>query len=651
MPVLRSLLARAINATDAPFNKILDDVDNTTVGRRVTPESSLRVATVYAAVRLIAESVSSLPASLILRQAGRRTVQEGPLADLLTVQPNPEQDAPELWRAVIGWMLLEGNAYVYVERDRNGVPVSLWPIPATNVEVGRTSSKRPYYDIKLVPLYDEVPLPVPTQARVGPESVLHYRAFGVGTYGLSPIRQVREAVGTSLAAQEYMARFYKNDASPGGVVQVPGNLTDVQYDRLEKAWKAGHQGVSRAHLMAILEGGATWEKTGLDPGDAAFIETQKWESTEIARVFGVPPHMIGDVERSTSWGTGIAEQGIGFVTYTLTPWITRLEWVARRGLLRELDPRLRLKWRVEGLQRGDAKARYDAYAVGRQWGWLSTNDVRTLEDMDPVQGGDVYLQPLNMVTAGEEVAAEPERSAIPAVRSPKSRRRIAETFAPLIADADGRIANLERAKVDKLVRLHLDEGGSPATFMAEVEKLYGSEISDRTAERFGPIFATFAAQIAAEAADEAGSEPPDLDRWVAAYVASHVAMRTGRSVTKLRTASAGEDGASAVRARLDNWVADRPGKTARWESTQLSRAVARETWKAAGVREIRWVARGGEDCPFCQGLDGKVIGVQQAFVQEGDVLPGGEGQNDLTAAKSMSHPPIHPGCDCDISIA
>jgi len=647
MPLLRSLMGRSINATDSPWDTIFEP-SVTATGKRVTPSDSLRVATVYAAVRLLAESVSSLPASLILREGNRRTTQDGPLSDLLTVQPNEEQDAPDLWRTVMGWMLIEGDAYVYVERDRNGMPTALWPLPTTGVTVGRTPSRRLYYNVSLAGDDPDLGFNV---ARLGPESVLHYKAFGTGLYGLSPIRQVREAVATSLAAQEYMGRFYRQDASPGGVIKVPDELSDEQFERLNKQWKESHQGVQRSHMMAILEAGATWQTVGLNPGDAAFIETQKWETVEIARAFGVPPHMIGDVERSTSWGSGIAEQGIGFVTYTLTPWITRLEWVARRGLLASVDRRLRYKVRVDGLQRGDTKSRYEGYAIGRTWGWLSTNDVRTLEDMDPVEGGDVYLQPLNMVPAdiAEASPDDPDRSHRK-VRSGASRRKIAERYASLIADADREVAEYEQEQVGRLVQAHLvDRNRSPGTFMEAIEQLYNGGVRDNIIELWTPPLAALAAAIAVEAADEVGGgDPPDLARWVRAYVASHAEFQVGRSISKLRTDTAAEDAAGAVRSRLEGWVADRPAVTARWESTQMSRSAARETWRTQGVRELVWTTV-GDNCDICDDLDGKVVGIEQPFITAGDKLPGGEGQNDLEAKRNRFTPPLHPGCDCDIT--
>lgn len=660
MPMLRALAGkRAITKTSLSSSDALDSIVEppSATGKTVTPEQSLRVSAVYAGVRLLAESISSLPMQLIERQGKHSKARDGDLADLLTVQPNPEQDAPELWRTVMGWMLLEGNAYVYVERNGDGTPIGLWPLPSTSVQIGRTPGRQLYYDIQLQE--DDPDIGLPRVARVGQTSVLHFKAFGTGLYGLSPIRQVREAVATSLSAQEYMGRFYQQDASPGGILTTDGNLTDEQFERLNKQWKETHSGVSRSHLMAIMEGGMRWESVGLNPDDAAFIETQKWETVEIARALGVPPHMIGDVEKSTSWGSGIAEQGIGFVTYTLTPWINRLEWVVRRGVLRDIDRNLRMKWRVDGLQRGDVKSRYEGYAQARQWGWLSTNDIRSMEDMDPVEGGDVYLQPLNMVEAGtgsggasapdSETEAEPERGRR-VRRSSEVRSRTANSFAPLIANEDERVARMERSEVDKLIKAHLDDGQrSQRSFMEAVRSLYEGRITERSIERFGPIFASLASEITAEAIGEIGMDsPPDLSRWVERYTASHIGYRVSRSVAKLGREA--QSGPSAVRSLLEQWVTERPEATGRWESAQLSRAAARETWRDAGVREIRWNAM-GDMCEICQRLDGTVVGIEQPFAQKGDKYPGGEGQNDLTVGRSTFHPPVHPGCQCDIEVS
>lgn len=414
MPVLRELAGRlgqrAITVDESPWAELIEG-NATSSGVAVTPEKSLQVSAVYACVRLLAESIAMQPVHLV-RQRGRSRERLDPaesrLAWLMAVEPNSEMDAGELWRAVMVWMLLWGDAYAYVERNRGGAPVALWPLPTTAVNVGRTpSSRRLTYQV-VTPQEMQGP-GVPAAAALGPESILHFRAFGFGLTGLSPIGQIRESVGTSIAAQQYAARFYQADAAPGSYITTEGNLDDKQYDRMKAQWREAHEGLTRAHKLAVLEGGAEWKSVSLSPKDAEFIATRKFEKVEIASIYGVPPHMIADVERSTSWGSGIEQQNIAFAQYSLAPWVDRLERVCRRQLVAPtLGPRVRARWSMDGLLRGDTQARHNAYATGRQWGWYSTNDVRALEDMDPVAGGDVYLQPMNMVPAG--TVTEPPRA-------------------------------------------------------------------------------------------------------------------------------------------------------------------------------------------------------------------------------------------------
>jgi HK97 family phage portal protein len=627
----------------------------TASGMQVTPETSLRVSAVYAGVRLIAEAVSSLPVDLVRMEGNRRIPQGGQLAELLTAAPNPEMDEPELWRFVLGWMLLRGNAFVYVERNGRGRPTALWPIPATDVSVYRAGGKLAYEVTHETPAGDAtlVPPSIPASTFVDGADMLHFRAFGTGTYGLSPITQVREAIGTSLAAQGYMARFYNNDARPGGVIQVDGELSEEAFTRLRHQWRSQHEGLSRSHLLAILEGGAKWESVGLSPGDSEFISTQQWETAEVARALGVPPHMIGDTERSTSWGSGITEQSIGFVQYTLRPWITRLEWVTRHGLLRGVDNRLRLRWRVDGLQRGDIQSRYSAYATARQWGWMSVNDIRSLEDLNPVADGDVYLQPLNMVPAGggpPNQLSGPPRSGR---RSAAGRRRVAQQHAPLVAAADAEVAAREQREIAALTEEYLaGTAGSYEQFLQAVQRLYDGTISSFATDKWSRPLRALIQPVISEAADEAGGDEIDLSRWLAVYVASHISHLVGADVGAIRAAlenaELGKE-ADAVSAVTQDWVANRPSRTGDIESHRLTAAATREVWKAAGVRSVQWIASAGE-CSYCEQLDGEVSGIDQPFRQKGTKMdsPGGA---QLSIDADVHHPPVHPGCECDLVIS
>ena len=551
---------------------------STATGVDVSPERSLQIGAVYSCVRLLSEAVASLPVSMFRRRSGTRIpVEAHPVLSLVKDQPNPDIDAGELWRSVMGWMLLRGNGYVYVQRNGAGKPIALWPIAPTSIEVKRTKAGRLAYTVTLD---DAEYAPLEQGETVIAANMMHFRAFGLGAQGLSPVGLARQSVGISFAAQQYMGKFFANDASPGGVVQVEGQLTDAQYERLQAQWKSLHEGYDNAHRLALLEGGATWEKTTLAPGDAQFIETQKFTRGEIASLYGVPPHMIGDTEKSTSWGSGIAEQGIGFVTYSLRPWLTRLERVARGKLLDQPD--LRLRWSPDGLMQGDMKARYDAYSVGKQWGWLSTNDIRRREDEAPVEGGDTYLQPLNMVPAGTQPITragrgrEPQQRAVQPVddRAGAWLLRHQELLKDVFAEQrDEALAALrsgdapmdrEHWDAELAARLHSPAVGLSSDIASEVAaELGGSYDADRaaafltaSAERHAKnLNITTEDQIngAIDAADEADEDPGDhVGRMFEAAIGTRAAA-SATSIVRSIGNFARHEGAAQAGARTKTW--------------------------------------------------------------------------------------------------
>ena len=449
MSLLRSLVELRMPGPEVPEVPLTDSTLLAALGgtpswsgRTVTAENSLQVAAVYACVRLLSESVAMLPVDLLSKRGDRRVVvpPENRYADLIGEEPNPEIDAGELWRIVMASMLLRGNGFVYMQANRRtGQVEALWPLPADRVDVMRVrTTQRLAYKVRL---------PTSSLDRAGPavdldrsvvflaEEVLHYRAFGTGPIGLSPVTQARQTIGLSMAQEEYAARFFANDARPGGVIQAPKTLSDKAYDRLKANWNALHQGVQRAHLMALLEEGAEWKSIGLTNEDAQFLESRRFQVNEITRWFGVPPHMVGDVERSTSWGRGIEHQGIQFVVFSLMWWLTRLERVTKRGLLRPVDRSWYPKWNVGALLRGDMKSRAAALAIMRQWGVINGDEWRAFEDMDPIEGGagQVYLQPGNFSPLGTSLVGA--RGAPPATDEAALEDRIREIAEELLAEA------------------------------------------------------------------------------------------------------------------------------------------------------------------------------------------------------------------------
>ena len=241
--------------------------------------------------------------------------------------------------------------------------------------------------------------------------VWHVRGWGTDAWlGKSPVALAREAIGLALATEESGSRFFGNDSRPGGILKTAATLSDPAKRNLKESWESAHGGLAQRSRVAVLEQGIEWQQIGIPPDEAQFLETRKFQQTEICSLYRVPPHMISVVDKSTSWGTGIEQQSIGYVTYTLGPYLTRISQSISRDLLTAAERNVYFaEHLVAALVRGDLQARYTAYSVGRMGGWLSVNDIRDMENMNPVADGDGYLQPLNMAPLGSE--PEPDAGA------------------------------------------------------------------------------------------------------------------------------------------------------------------------------------------------------------------------------------------------
>jgi HK97 family phage portal protein len=232
-----------------------------------------------------------------------------------------------------------------------------------------------------------------------------------GVTGFSPIAVARQAIGLAIASQEYGARLFKNDTRPGGVLEHPQKLSEPAYKRLRESIENQHQGLSNAHRMMILEEGMKWSQVGINPDEAQFLESRKFSVTEIARMFNLPPHFLRDLERATF--SNIEQQAIEFVVYTLRPWVVRFEQRLKIELLSPQDRVTHfIKFNVDGLLRGDIQTRYNAYHVAKQDGWLNADEIRELEDMNPIPNGkgEAYWQPVNMGEVGKIPAPQPQPS-------------------------------------------------------------------------------------------------------------------------------------------------------------------------------------------------------------------------------------------------
>lgn len=359
----------------------------------VTEETALALSAIAACVSLIADSVSMLPLDENEKHGKIREVIEPPsplVADTFG-DGNPQQG---FYEAVYS-LLMRGNWYSMINRDE------VLGVPGTGPVISLSKPIHPStVEVKINPETKQVEYKV-NREPVDTRNILHVRAFSVPGMltGLGPLDYARETIGLGLAQQESAARFFAQDATPPFVIETDADLTEEQAEKLLKRWRLKHEGVFRSHSPGLLDNGAKIQTLAITPENAQFLESRKFQVAEAARLFRVWPWMIGDMERTTSWGTGIEYQGTSFVRYTLAAWTTRIE----RALSRLLAPPRYARFNVDALQRADSLARSEFYERARNASWLNPDEIRALEDLDPIPGGrgQDYYAPLNYAPLGQ----------------------------------------------------------------------------------------------------------------------------------------------------------------------------------------------------------------------------------------------------------
>lgn len=368
-----------------------------TAGKPVNERSAMQMTAVYACVRILSESIAGLPLHLYryTDSGGKEKAVDNPLYFLLHDEPNPEMTSFVFRETLMTHLLLWGNAYSQIIRNGKGEVIALYPLMPNRMTVDRDNKGRLYYQYWRGK--DEAKLSRDNIVILQPSDVLHIPGLGFdGLVGYSPIAMAKNAVGMAIACEEYGAKFFANGATPGGILEHPGIVKDPA--KVRESWNAVYQGSSNAHRIAVLEEGMKYTPIGISPEQAQFLETRKFQINEIARIFRVPPHMVGDLEKSSF--SNIEQQSLEFVKYTLEPWLVRWEQAMVRSLLSKTEKeQYFIKFNVDGLLRGDYESRMNGYATARQNGWMSANDIRQLENLDRIsekEGGDLYLINGNM---------------------------------------------------------------------------------------------------------------------------------------------------------------------------------------------------------------------------------------------------------------
>ncbi len=374
---------------------------SSSAGKSVNERSAMQMTAVYSCVRILAEAVAGLPLHFYkyVENGSKVKAIDNPLYHLLHDEPNPEMSSFVFRETLMTHLLLWGNAYAQIIRNGKGEVIALYPLMPNKMQVDRDENGVIYYIYQRST--DEAKTMEGTTVYLRKEDILHIPGLGFdGLVGYSPIAMAKNAIGLAIATEEYGAKFFANGAAPSGVLEHPGTIKDPS--RLRENWNSTFGGSSNSGKVAVLEEGMKYTPISISPEQAQFLETRKFQINEIARIFRVPPHMVGDLEKSSF--SNIEQQSLEFVKYTLDPWVIRWEQSLARCLLKpEEKKQYFFKFNVEGLLRGDYQSRMSGYATARQNGWMSANDIRELENLDKLskeEGGDLYLINGNMLPLG-----------------------------------------------------------------------------------------------------------------------------------------------------------------------------------------------------------------------------------------------------------
>lgn len=479
-------------------------------GVNVNPNTGLTFTAVYAAIRVLAESIAGLPLKVYAKNGNTtRVATDHPVYRLLHDAPSNEQSSYSWRETIMGHVLTYGNGYSEIIRNGAGVPVAIFPIRPDRVSITRIDDQLAY-------IYTHEK----EQRAIHADDVIHVAGLGFdGLQGYSPIRLFREAIGMGLAAEEFGAAFFGNAARPSGVLSHPGQLTQEAAGRLRDSWGAMHRGANKAGKVAILEEGMQWQHLSIPNDDAQFLESRQFQVREIARIYRVPPHLLADMEGGASFAS-IEQMSMDFLRYSLRPWLVRWEQELMRKLIGSRD-RYIIEHSADALLRGDTTTRYNAHKIGREGGWLSVNDIRRLEGLNEINGGDTYLQPLNMTEVGSSNDTDDILGEARASR---------DMIRPVVQSTAKRLAKVEGQALIRGIKKHLEGASDGVAFLVWADEYYRKH-SDIMAEAFTPIVESL--MMTENRAGDAGVEAGEL----AAFVASESLRGINQIVQEAATAT------------------------------------------------------------------------------------------------------------------
>jgi HK97 family phage portal protein len=590
-------------------------------------------------VRVLAESVASLPLKVYRREAdGSRTEDKThPLYGLLYSRPNPLISSAT-WKEVMQANLsVYGNAYSLIETDRKGNIIALWSVPASRVQ----TEDAKIYHINL----DSGSIDVPNSL------LLHIPGLSFdGIVGRSPIRDCAEVIGLGLAGQEYGARFFGGNAIPPMVLEHPGVLTPEARENLARSWEAAFGGLSNSQRVAVLEEGIKVEKISIPPEDSQFLESRKFSIEEVARIFRIPLHLIQHQEKSTSWGSGIEQLGIGFVVYTLRPWLVKWEQELNYKLFTSLgDSKHYCEFELASLLRGDSAARAGYYRELLWMGAMSPNEIRELENLPPVDGGDEHYLPLNLYPlSSNSFTPEPPAPQTESRKISRKKERIAarlrarEAHKPLLRQVWKEVMRGEERSLKKALKTKTDF----KAFCEWMDSYYKGEYLAFGEKKLTPVYVSIASTTAGIV--DARSAVEEEDPVVSAAL-DHMRSKIYSSGVKHRDKiieAVEAEGLSPDEylAGFEDVIEADSSTLAENESVRVGELATLKALGIMGVTRMIWMTSSANPCEFCSMLDGTVVAIENSFVGAGETLSAGDKTMDLSGA--VTTPPLHDHCSC-----
>lgn len=618
----------------------------TTAGVSVSQAKAIRFSTVWACVRLLAECIAQLPCHIYIknRDGSKSRVTDTALAEILSNKPNFWQTPFEYTEFMVTSLAMRGNHYAHVVRDKREI-LEIIPIPPTAVKLKRDGFENVRFEVR------QINGSVKTYSL---DEISHVRGLSLdGFTGVSPITYHRETIGLSIAASEYGGKLFKNGARPSGILTFPGELSETAYKRLLKNFQEMYGG-GNIGKTAILEDSGDFKTISMSNEDAQYLDVRQFQRTEICSIFRIPPHMIGDLTKSSF--SNITQQSLEFVKYTILPWCRRIESAMQRDLLTKDERRkgMFVQYLVDGLERADIETRYKAYRSGINGGFLSPNEVRRKENMNPRPNGDIYLTPLNMVDSSQGLP-KPQKTRLKTkqIKGVNARELLRAKFLSRFEKAGTRLVKYEVAQI----RSALAQSKSTNEDLRDkLTDLYNN-LPQHTEKIFRKLMRQYGVEVKNAGLKEINSDhklDPDtlsnfIDDLLSAFVVRHVSSSFGQLSAIIRDTGDQKELIEAIEQRLAEWEEKRPAKIAMRETVQQESATSRFVWAAAGISTLIWVLRGSKSCPFCTDLAGKVVGINAPFVEQGNYEPPGHENSPWKVRGPKMHPQIHEGCQCIIA--